>query len=90
MVKFSNSQDGRDTGAIEYVCVLMAREVGLSMPDGHLFTAQNGAGYFAIKRFDRNGNKRYHMHSACGLRHSDFRTPMLNYENLIALTEMLT
>ena len=90
MVKFPNSQDGLDAGAIEYVYALMAKEAGASMPDVHLFPAQRGAGYFAIKRFDRDGDKRYHMHTACGLLHSDFRTPSLDYEDLVALTGMLT
>jgi len=90
MVKFANSQDGLDAGAIEYVYALMAVEAGINMPDVHLFSAEKGAGYFAIKRFDRDGNKRYHMHTACGLLHSDFRTPSLDYEDLIALTGMLT
>lgn len=90
MVKFPNSQDGIDAGAIEYVYALMAKEAGITMPDVHLFEAKRGAGYFAIKRFDRDGDKRYHMHTACGLLHSDFRTPSLDYEDLIALTGMLT
>lgn len=91
MVKFPNSQDnGIDAGAIEYVYALMAKEAGIAMPDIHLFPAQSSAGYFAIKRFDRDGDKRYHMHTACGLLHSDFRTPSLDYEDLVALTGMLT
>ena len=90
IVKFPNTQDGMDAGAIEYVYALMAKEAGIIMPDVHLFPAQHGAGYFAIKRFDRDGEKRYHMHTACGLLHSDFRTPSMDYEDLIALTSMLT
>jgi serine/threonine-protein kinase HipA len=90
IVKFPNSQDGLDAGAIEYVYALMAKEAGVAIPDVHLFPAKSSAGYFAIKRFDRDGDKRYHMHTACGLLHSDFRTPSLDYEDLIALTGMLT
>ena len=90
IVKFSNSQDGGDAGAIEYVYALMALEAGIDMPEVHLFPAQKGAGYFAVKRFDRDGSKRFHMHSACGLLHSDYRTPSLDYEDLIALTGTLT
>ncbi len=90
MVKFVNSQDGSDAGAIEYVYARMAIEAGINMPEVHLFSAQKGAGYFAIKRFDRENNKRYHMHTACGLLHSDFRTPSLDYEDLMALTGILT
>jgi serine/threonine-protein kinase HipA len=90
LVKFSNSQDGKDAGAIEYVYALMAKEAGLLMPDVHLFPSQKGAGYFAVKRFDRDGNKRLHMHTASGLLHSDFRTPSLDYEDLLNLTGALT
>lgn len=90
MVKFPNNQDGLDAGAIEYVYALMAKEAGIEIPDVHIFPAGQGAGYFAIKRFDRDGDKCYHMHTACGLLHSDFRTPSLDYEDLIALTGMLT
>ena len=90
IVKFPNSQDGPDVGAIEYVYGLMAAEAGIEMPQTHLFDAQEGAGFFAIKRFDRAGSKRLHVHTACGLLHSDFRTPSLDYEDLIALTGSLT
>ena len=90
MVKFPNSSDGLDAGAIEYVYALMAKEAGIDMPQVHLFDAQEGAGFFAIKRFDRAGSKRLHMHTACGLLHSDYRTPSLDYEDLIALTGSLT
>ncbi len=90
MVKFSNHHDGLDAGAIEYVYALMAKEAGITMPDVHLFSAQKGAGFFAIKRFDCEGGKRRHMHTACGLLHSDHRTPSLDYEDLITLTFWLT
>jgi serine/threonine-protein kinase HipA len=90
LVKFPNSQDGLDSGAIEYVYALMAKEAGVSMPDVHLFTARQRRGYFAVKRFDRDGTKRYHMHTAGGLLHSNFRTPSLDYEDLLTLTRELT
>jgi serine/threonine-protein kinase HipA len=90
IVKFSNAQDSADAGAIEYVYALMAKKAGISMPDVHLFSAKKGAGYFAVKRFDRNDKQRFHMHTACGLLHSDFRIPSLDYEDLIALTGALT
>jgi serine/threonine-protein kinase HipA len=90
IVKFSNTQDSADAGAIEYVYALMARKAGITMPDVHLFEAKKSAGYFAVKRFDRKGKERFHMHTACGLLHSDFRVPSLDYEDLIALTTALT
>lgn len=90
LVKFNNNTDGDDAGAIEYVFSLMAKEAGLEMMPTHLFPAKNGAGYFATKRFDRDGKQRLHAHTACGLLHSDFRTPSLDYEDLLTLTEVVT
>ncbi len=90
IVKFANTQDGPDSGAIEYVYSLIAREAGILMPETHLFNAKKGAGYFAVRRFDRHDNNRYHMHTVSGLLHSDFRTPSLDYKDLQTLTGTLT
>ena len=94
LVKFPNTQDGPDAGAIEYVYSLMAREAGVFMSETRLFPAKNGPGYFTTRRFDRKesegGMMRLHVHTAGGLLHSDFRTPSLDYEDLLALTEIMT
>ncbi|WP_346985922.1 type II toxin-antitoxin system HipA family toxin [Chryseobacterium sp. POE27] len=90
MVKFPNSLDGKDAGAIEYVYALMAVDAGIKMPEVHLFPSQKGNGYFAVKRFDREGNKRLHMHTVSGLVHSNFRFPSLDYEDLLSLAGVLT
>lgn len=90
LVKFPSFSDMLDIGAVEYVYALMAVKAGIEMDKVHLFPAKKGAGYFATRRFDRKGNKRFHMHSACGLLHSDFRDPSLDYKDLIKLTMYLT
>lgn len=90
LVKFPAYGDELDAGAVEYVYSLMAKEAGIDMAECHLFKAKKGAGYFATKRFDRDGENRLHMHTACGLLHSSFRTPSLDYEDLLALTHRLT
>lgn len=90
LVKFANTQDGVDAGAIEYVYAKMAKLAGLDMMDTKLFPAKEGPGYFATKRFDRSGSKRIHMHTVSGLLHQDFRTPSLDYEDLMKLTRYLT
>jgi len=90
IVKFGNNQDGYDAGAIEYVYGLMAKNAGILMPNIHLFESKNSPGFFAIKRFDRSNLQRFHTHTACGLLHSDFRLPSLDYQDLIALTSNLT
>ena len=90
LVKFPNSTDGQDAGAIEYVYAQMANDAGVEMENVYLFPSQTGPGYFATKRFDRNVGKRTHCHSVCGLLHSDFRIPSLDYQDLIELTMVLT
>ncbi len=90
LVKFPNTQDGLDAGSIEYVYALMAKEAGVQMSDVHLFPAKIGPGFFAGKRFDRDSDKHYHMHSVCGLLHADFRAPALEYQDLLTLTFRLT
>jgi serine/threonine-protein kinase HipA len=90
IVKFPNMQDGTDSGAIEFIYSIIAREAGIVMTDTHLFPSKTGAGYFTTQRFDRHADARLHSHTACGLLHSDFRTPSLDYEDLIALTQLLT
>ena len=90
LVKFANSNDGPDAGAIEYVYALMAKEAGVEMMPAHLLEAKKGTGYFATQRFDRNGNQRLHAHTASGVLHSNFRTPSLDYEDLLTLTGVLT
>ncbi|HIB8181800.1 TPA: type II toxin-antitoxin system HipA family toxin [Elizabethkingia anophelis] len=90
MVKFPNSFDGKDAGTIEYIYALMAIDAGINMPEVHLFPSHKGNGYFAVKRFDREGNKRFHMHTVSGLVHSNFRLPSLDYEDLLSLTGILT
>jgi serine/threonine-protein kinase HipA len=90
MVKFPNSSDGSDAGAIEYVYSIMAKQAGLHMEETQLFSSKKSVGFFATKRFDRNGIQRFHAHTACGILHSDFRTPSLDYSDLMTLTRALT
>ena len=90
IVKFPNTQDGNDSGVVEYIYSIMAENAGLEMPATHLFPSQKGSGYFAVKRFDRDKNKRFHMHTVSGLIHSNYRFPSHDYEDLLALTSAIT
>ncbi len=90
LVKFPNKKDGADAGALEYVYAVMAERAGIRMPPTRLLPSSRGPGYFAVKRFDRVDGGRLHMHTACGLLHTDFRIPALDYSGLIALTKQMT
>lgn len=75
-VKFSSLQDGRDAG--------------VETPETHLFETRNGGRCFGVRRFDRNGSDRIHMHSLGGLIHADHRTLGLDYDALLSVTQELT
>lgn len=90
MVKFPGSADQKDAGAMEYAYSLMAGQAGVDMEQAALLPSKTGPGYFAAKRFDRDGKNRRHAHSVCGLLHSDFRHPALDYQDLLKLAEVLT
>jgi serine/threonine-protein kinase HipA len=89
MIKFASSQDERDAGAIEYAYSLMAAAAGLEAPPTHLFRTRRG-GYFGVQRFDRDGDRRIHMHSLAGLIHADYRHPSLDYDVYLKTVMVLT
>lgn len=89
MIKFPSMSDPKDIGSIEYAYSLMARDAGVDIPQTHLFSTELGH-YFGVQRFDREGTKRIHMHSLCGLIHADFRVPSLDYDMVLRVVEILT
>ena len=89
IIKFAARDDPPDIGRVEYAYALMARTCGLDMPETRLFETFAGA-YFGVKRFDRRGKTRYHVHSLSGLLHADHRIPSLDYDLLLRVAQRLT
>lgn len=89
LVKFSENQDLEDAGAIEYVYSLMAKQAGIDLPETRLIGVENNQRYFAIKRFDREGNQRIHTHTLGGLIHADHRIPSCDYDTYLQVTQAL-
>jgi serine/threonine-protein kinase HipA len=74
---------------IEYVYNQMAREAGLTCATIELLEERNFA-HIMIKRFDREGSKRLHMHSLGGMVHSDYNVPhAYSYEQFFRLIQKL-
>ncbi len=90
LLKFAGQGDPQDIAAIEMAYSMMAKDAGVAMPETHLLEGEKGQRYFAARRFDRDGNRRVHVHSAAGLLYVDIRTPSLDYKDLILLTRNLT
>jgi serine/threonine-protein kinase HipA len=70
-------------GRIEYAHYLMAIGCGIQMSESRLHE-ENGRAHFMTRRFDRDGNRKLHLHSLCGLAHLDFNTPSVHgYEQYL-------
>ncbi len=83
IVKFPGSGDFIDIANIEYAYYLMALEAGIEMSECKLLQGASGKQVFATKRFDRDGNNRFHMHSMAGLTHDNFRISNVDYGHII-------
>jgi serine/threonine-protein kinase HipA len=90
LVKFPAKGDLDDAGALEETYARMARGAGLRIPETRLLPLDKRRRCFAVKRFDRQGSTRVHMHSIGGLLHASHRLPSLDYADLLAATGTLT
>ncbi len=90
MIKFCARKDAAYAGPVEYAYAGMARAAGIDMPETRLFEARDGKRYFGVKRFDRIGKRRIHMHSFGNMIGGSFREPCADYIDLLKLTLDLT
>lgn len=90
IIKFRNHLDMVESGVMEYEYNKTAKECGIDVPEFHLFPSKNNGGYFGVKRFDRNNNKKIHMISAGALLETSHRIYNLDYNILLALTKKIT
>ncbi|VVP59704.1 hypothetical protein PS850_06119 [Pseudomonas fluorescens] len=58
--------------------------LNMTMPDG------SREGFFATKRFDREGDKKLHMITVSALMYAPYKAPSMDYSGLLKLTSMLT
>ncbi len=60
------------------------------MPPTRLFRICEGDRFFGVKRFDRRGNRRWHVHTFGSLIQANFRIPSADYADLLKATSLLT
>lgn len=98
LVKFTskNLALGHEEGLCEAVYLEMAEFAKCQPPIWQLIEAPASSGakaWLALKRFDylpaQEKVGRLHMHSACGLLDADFRSPCLDYSDLIKVSRQL-
>lgn len=89
LIKFFAKSDSADTGAVEEAYSRMAQSAGIDFPEHRLFETSEGL-FFGVKRFDREGRRRIHMHSLGNMIGADFRLPSLDYEDIHKAVRVLT
>lgn len=90
MVKFAARGEARDAGPVERAYSCMAATAGIEVPPSRLFDAGAAGRFFGAKRFDRDGNRRMHVHTFGNLVQADFRVPAMDYLDLMKVTRALT
>lgn len=90
MVKFHAGATASDDGRVEQAYAEMARACGVAMPATRLFETREGDAFFGVMRFDRERNRRRHVHTFGNLIHSNFRVPGCDYEVLLRVVRVLT
>lgn len=86
LLKFRHTYDPKNMGKMEYQYNEAARLSGLNVPDFKLVEDK----YFATKRFDIENGQRLHTATAGALLNQSIHFPSLTYENLLALTGVIT
>ena len=90
IVKFRERNDPCWMGRMEYEYNLAAKECGIAIPEVRLLPSNTSDGYFASKRFDRNGQKRVHMLSLSGLLEVPHDLPLLDYVSFLQATGFIS
>lgn len=90
IIKFGSQSETKDTGAIEFAYGIMAGKAGINLPQTRIFETSEGDRFFGIKRFDREGTRRFHIHTFGNLIQSNFRIPSADYSDLLKATSLLT
>jgi len=89
IIKFTSKNDRRDSGLVEYAYSLMAKAADIEMTETKIFKTRTDQ-FFGIKRFDRKGNERFHVHTFGNLIHANFRIPSCDYEQFLKVIKILT
>lgn len=94
VIKFPASDDMQNAGIMEKEYMDCAAECGIIVPETKLLPSKKCSGYFAVRRFDREGSGdhviRCHMLTAAAILEVDWRTASMDYHTLMKLTRILS
>jgi serine/threonine-protein kinase HipA len=89
IIKFACRIDPEDVGILEYQANECAQKCGINVNQFRLFQSSVCKGYFGVKRFDRQGNRRIHMISLAALLETTHKVPNLDYIHLFQVIERI-
>lgn len=90
LLKFAAPGESKHSCVTEFVYASMARAAGITMPDVRLFPLARGERCFGVRRFDRDGAARRHMHTLANLLHVELHRSTLDYGDLLSVVTQLT
>jgi serine/threonine-protein kinase HipA len=93
LIKFDGASEHKrseDYPKIEYIYMSIAKLCGLKVAEVELMRERDYA-HLLVKRFDRVGEKKMHMHSLCGMTHTNFNDyGLYSYEEYLSTVEVVT
>ena len=90
IVKFRERRDPEWIGRMEYEYNRAAAACGITVPESRLIPSGICEGYFASRRFDRDGGRRIHMITLGGLLEVPRDMPLLDYHSFLQATGFIT
>ena len=91
LVKFRSRDDDQHAASLEHAYLLMASAAGIEVPASRLLgRTSRHPGFFAVRRFDRAGKKKLHLHTLAGLLNAPLRSSALTYRDVLKTARALT
>lgn len=90
IVKFACRIDPKNVGEKEFRANETAKRCGINVNEFKLFPSALCSGYFGVKRFDRQGEKRVHMISLAALLETTHKIPNLDYMHLFQVIQKIS
>jgi len=93
IIKFDGTSADKkheDYPKIEYIYMTIAKMCGLDVSEVELMQDRQYS-HLLVKRFDRVGEHKVHMHSLCGMTHTDFnKDGLYSYESYLKTVALVT
>lgn len=91
LVKFRSRDDDQHAAALEHAYLRMAAAAGIDVPASRVLgRTSRHPGFFAVRRFDREGTKKLHLHTLAGLLNAPRRSSALSYRDVLKTARALT